>query len=202
MDELNEFIPTRSSLLSRLKDWKDDESWRVFFETYQKLIYKSALKAGLSEAESLDVVQETLLSVVKTLPGFRYDTKKGSFKGWLMRLTRWRIADHYRNRARAREGNPGGLCDIEEVPDPAGLELDALWDKEWETTLARVAVARVKRTVDPKQYQVFDCYVQKQWPVSRVARLLRINPGHVYLIKHRILRMIRLEVNRLRTRPI
>jgi len=31
-------IPTRSSLLGRLKDWEDQESWRDFFETYWRLI--------------------------------------------------------------------------------------------------------------------------------------------------------------------
>jgi hypothetical protein len=35
----NAFIPTRSTLLSRLKDLGDDQSWRRFFDTYWKLIY-------------------------------------------------------------------------------------------------------------------------------------------------------------------
>lgn len=33
-------IPTRKSLLGRLKDWEDQESWHVFFDTYWKLIYR------------------------------------------------------------------------------------------------------------------------------------------------------------------
>src|SRR5688572_618544 len=37
--EVDEFIPTRQSLLSRLRDWDDRESWNDFFETYWKLIY-------------------------------------------------------------------------------------------------------------------------------------------------------------------
>jgi hypothetical protein len=32
-NETPEFIPTRSSLLSRLKDRDDAESWREFFQT-------------------------------------------------------------------------------------------------------------------------------------------------------------------------
>jgi hypothetical protein len=28
-----ELIPTRDSLLNRLKDWQDDASWRDFFNT-------------------------------------------------------------------------------------------------------------------------------------------------------------------------
>jgi hypothetical protein len=31
--ETDEFIPTRQSLLSRLRDWNDQGSWREFFDT-------------------------------------------------------------------------------------------------------------------------------------------------------------------------
>src|SRR5882757_5840711 len=91
MNEVNELIPTRQSLLSRLKDWNDQESWKVFFDTYWRLIYGAALKAGLNDAEAQDVVQETVVSVLKSMGSFDYNTEKGSFKGWLLRLTSWRI---------------------------------------------------------------------------------------------------------------
>src|SRR5437667_9703979 len=77
----NEFIPTRESLLSRLRNWDDQESWREFFDTYWRFIYGIGIKAGLSDAEAQDVVQETLLSVAKKMPGVKYDSAVGSFKG-------------------------------------------------------------------------------------------------------------------------
>ena len=45
-------IPTRQSLLERLKDWKDQTSWQDFFNTYWKLIYGVARQAGLTEPEA------------------------------------------------------------------------------------------------------------------------------------------------------
>jgi len=33
MKSVDEMIPTRQSLLSRLKDWNDQEGWKVFFDT-------------------------------------------------------------------------------------------------------------------------------------------------------------------------
>src|SRR2546426_1004678 len=92
----DEFLATRQSLLGRLTNWDDQESWRDFFETYWKLIYKVALKAGLDETAAQDIVQETMLSVAKTIKGFRYDPAIGSFKGWLLQITRRRIADYLR----------------------------------------------------------------------------------------------------------
>jgi hypothetical protein len=55
--EREDLIPTRESLLSRLKDWKDSESWQDFFDTYWKVIYGIARKAGLSDAEAQDIVR-------------------------------------------------------------------------------------------------------------------------------------------------
>jgi RNA polymerase sigma-70 factor (ECF subfamily) len=59
------FIATRWSLLSRLRNLDDQASWQDFFNTYWKLIYGVALKAGLNDAEAQDVVQETVLTVVR-----------------------------------------------------------------------------------------------------------------------------------------
>src|SRR5580765_2080020 len=64
-------IPTRESLLSRLKETSADESWREFFETYWKLIYNNARRAGLSDNEAQDVVQETMVALMVHIRGFR-----------------------------------------------------------------------------------------------------------------------------------
>src|SRR5262245_18976963 len=91
-------LATRASLLKRLRDVKDQASWQRFFDTYWRLIHGLALKAGLTETEAQDVVQETVIAVAKHLPGFRYDPKVCSFKTWLLQLTRWRIIVQLRKR--------------------------------------------------------------------------------------------------------
>src|SRR5215510_139600 len=136
MNETNELIPTRQSLLSRLKNWNDQESWRDFFETYWKLIYHTSIKAGLTDAEAQDVVQETILSVCKSMRTFEYDASHGSFKGWLLRLTQWRICDQLRRRQKAikpaasRETSTG-TATVEKVADPTSPPLEAAWNEEW-----------------------------------------------------------------------
>jgi DNA-directed RNA polymerase specialized sigma24 family protein len=69
------FLPTRRSLLSRLRNLEDNASWQDFFETYWKLIYSAATKAGLSDADAQDVVQETVLTVTRRIGEFRYDPR-------------------------------------------------------------------------------------------------------------------------------
>lgn len=200
----DEFLPTRRSLLSRIKNWDDHQSWRDFFNTYWKLIYSTATKAGLSDAEAQDVVQETVTTVAKKIKDLKYDPALGSFKGWLLNTTRWRIADQLRKRLptdsrRSHAGEEGdrGTSTVARVPDPSGFDLDAVWDEEWRKNLMEAALAAVRKQVSPKQYQVFDLYVVKQWPVGKVAKTLEVSTALVYVAKHRVAKLVKRELERL-----
>ncbi len=202
----DELIPTRESLLSRLKDMGDGESWQDFFGTYWKLIYGTARKAGLTDAEAQDIVQETVISVAKNIEAFRYDPAVCSFKTWMLRLTRWRILNQLKRRQRSKADGPPeppsrgtGESDdytttLERIPDPAGVNLEAVWDEEWKQNLFSAALERVKRKVRPEQLQVFDLCCVEKWPAQKVARTLGVNIGQVYLAKHRIGRLLKKEI--------
>jgi len=205
---VDELLPTRRSLVKRLKDWDDHESWRGFFNTYWKLIYSVAIKAGLGESEAQDVVQETVLSVAKKIRDFEYDPELGSFKGWLLKITRRRIIDHLRKRplqhqaAKAAADNTARTPTANRIPDPASLDLDAVWEEEWRKNLVDAAIHNVKAKVKPEQYQLFDCYVLKQWPMRDVTRKLRVSMGQVYFAKYKISALIQKEVRALEEKMI
>ena len=198
------WIPTRYSLLSRLQNWTDQESWKQFFDTYGRLIYGVALKSGLNEAEAQDVVQETIICVAKDIQKFTRDRKLGSFKGWLRNIARWRIADQLRKRekGRARLATEGGADLLEELPDPAGGELDRIWEEEWQDNLLHAAIERVKLQVKAEHYQIFDLYFMKKWPVTKVAKTLGVNVAQVYLAKHRVGNLIKKELKELERDPL
>src|SRR6266403_3330365 len=177
---------TRRSLVDRLANWDDQKRWQEFFDTYWKLIYSTARKAGLTDAEAQEVVQETVITVAKKIDKLKYDPAIGSFKGWLLHITRWRIVDQFRKREPGnakvlRSSDDRFTATIERLPDANAVDLDALWEREWQENLFAAAIARVKRKVDPKQFQIFDCYVRKEWPAQDVARRLRVSVGQVYL---------------------
>jgi len=201
-----DFIPTRYSLLSRLKNWDDQDSWKDFFDTYWRLIYSVALKSGLTEAEAQEVVQETIISVAKNIQKFKRDRKLGSFKGWLRNLTRWRIADQLRKRTGVAPEELEVAGDDSAAWDPArssdSAEAESVWENEWRTNLMKVALENVRGRVKEEHYQMFDFYVVKQWPVAKVARTLGVRTGQVYLAKFRVGAMIKKEIRRLETREI
>ncbi len=204
--------PTRPSLLRRLKNTDDQQSWQEFNDIYSRLIFGFAIKAGLTEDEAQEVVQETLIASAKHLPEFRYDPKVCSFKTWLLNLSHWRVKDQLRKRQTpsapqqtkpssnepANDGTRTGT--IERVPDPAGDQLEAIWEKDWQTTLFDAALARVKAQADLKQWQIFDLYVLKEWSVQDVAKALGVSAGRVYLAKHRISALLRKALRKLERR--
>ncbi|HUF64175.1 MAG TPA: sigma-70 family RNA polymerase sigma factor [Verrucomicrobiales bacterium] len=194
----DELIPTRHSLITRLKNWEDQEGWKEFFDTYWKLIYQVALKAGLTESEACDVVQETVVAVAKSLKDFKTGSEHGSFKGWLLQITRWRIADQFRKRPPEQEraihrapGDTARTGTMERIADPAGPELEAVWDREWNKNLMDVALERLKAKVNLKHYQLFYLHVVRQMPARRVAKTLGVSVGSVYVVKLRLSRMLK-----------
>jgi RNA polymerase sigma-70 factor (ECF subfamily) len=203
---VEELIPTRDSLLSRLKDWRDDESWREFFNTYWKLVYGVALKAGLTDEEAEEVVQETVITVARRIPEFRYDPAVCSFKTWLLNLTRWRIVDQLRKRRThaaaisLRPESAGRTSMVERVADPVSLNLDSVWNQEWERQVLGAAIQHVKRKVNPEHYQIFHLCVFKEWPVKKVADELEVSAAQVYLAKHRVGALLKKEVKAMERR--
>jgi RNA polymerase sigma-70 factor (ECF subfamily) len=197
--------PTRPSLLRRLKGTQDQQSWQEFNDLYGKLIFRFAIKAGLTEDEAQDVVQDTMIGAAKNLPEFHYDPKVCSFKTWLLNLSNWRVQDQLRKRqapfAQHRHitrddstSDASRTSTVERVPDPAGPEVEAVWDREWQATLLDAALAKVKARCELKQWQVFDLYVLKEWSVAEVSKALGISAARVYLTKHRVSLLVKKEL--------
>jgi RNA polymerase sigma-70 factor (ECF subfamily) len=193
---------TRATLLDRLKNWDDQASWQEFFDIYWQLIYRFARKAGLTDAEAQDVVQETLVAVAKHMPAFKYDPAVGTFKAWLLNLTRWRVVDQFRKRGpvmphHAETEDPARTATIERVPDEKSLDWETLWETDWQKSVLEAAMARVKRQLDPQKFQIFDFYVNREWPPEKVAQTFNVAVNQVYLVKNRVTEMLREEVRRL-----
>jgi RNA polymerase sigma-70 factor (ECF subfamily) len=199
-------LATRASLLGRLKNWEDARSWEEFTQIYSRLIRAVARKAGLSESEAKDVEQETLLCVAKTIHDFESNPARGTFKSWLFNLTRWRIADHFRRRnatspealmslAPATQNDPAtgtGTGPLERLPGPDNLDTE--WEIEWKRNIMETALARVGRKVKAKHLQIFDLYALRHRPAGEVARDLGVTRVQVYLVYHRLTKLMKREV--------
>jgi RNA polymerase sigma-70 factor (ECF subfamily) len=196
-------LRTRPSLLLRVRSWEDSTSWEEFHRLYKKLIYGLARRSGLSHADAEDVTQDVFKRVAETVHTFECDPNRGKFRGWLMNLTRWRIADKFgaqpKNQhisVRSRDDTGPRTSTIDRVPDK--VEGDAVWEKEWQHHLLDAACERLARRVKAKHYQIFDLYIRQHWPVLKVAKEMGINPASIYLIGHRLTKQLKAEVEVLR----
>ena len=192
--------PTRRSLVSRLRRWDDQASWDEFFNMYWRLIYSVAIKAGLTDQEAEDVVQETVIGVAKKMGEFRYDPTVCSFRGWLLHVTRLRIQDQFRKRLPTfshRKRATATTSTLERIPDTADKGLEAVWAAEWEKNIVDVAMTRVKGRVRPEHYQMFYLNAVKEIEAGRVASTFGVSTAQVYLVKHRVARLIKQEVKSL-----
>jgi RNA polymerase sigma factor (sigma-70 family) len=196
-------IPTRRSLLERLKNWEDQKSWLEFFNTYWKLIYGVARQVGLSDAEAQDVVQETLIAVAKKMGQFKTDPAHGSFKSWLLLITRRRINDQFRRRPlrrdfiRLRSDATPRTATLEKLPDPATPALETIWQEEWEQNLVELALEKVKQLVSSKQFLLFYQQTFKDWSAPKVAKQYGVSLARVYMAKYRVSRMLKREIKKL-----
>ncbi len=198
-------LHTRPSLLARVRDWDDAASWTEFYALYRKLIYGLAKRSGLSHADAEDVTQEVFKRVAETIHEFESDPARGKFRGWLLNLTRWRVANKFarapKEEAQRRSDAPRdetstSTSTINRLPDPA--ELDAAWDLEWQRHLLDAACERIAHRVKGRHYQAFDLYVRRRWPVLKVAGELGMNPAAVYLIGNRLTKQLKAEMEKLK----
>jgi len=204
-----ELIPTRKSLLARLNNCEDNESWRTFFDTYWRLIYGFAVGRGLSHEEAQEAVQETVVAVARSIGKFKYDPQVCAFKTWLLGVTRSKIANQFARRARRPVIAPSASPDdsrttslVSRIADEQAGQWDKVWDEDWQKNLMEAAIHRVKRRVSIEQFQMFDLFVLKGWSARDVASTLGVTVAHVYVAKHRISKLVRKEVATLKTQPI
>ena len=174
---------TRKSLIERLNNWEDQRTWNEFYQTYWRLVYSVATKSGLTREEAFDVVQETIIAIARQVQKGQYDPRAGSFKAWLLQMTRWRILDVFRARKRQPSLSNQGNSESEDSQNLAMERLtsekdnllEGIWDREWRDNISAAALERVKAKVSPRQFQICDCYVMKGWGVKKTAEAWGIN---------------------------
>ncbi|MBV8556257.1 MAG: sigma-70 family RNA polymerase sigma factor, partial [Planctomycetaceae bacterium] len=71
---------TSPSLLERLHDQSDSEAWERMVAIYTPLIRGWLQRYNLSGADADDLTQDVLGVVVRELPSFRHNQRRGAFR--------------------------------------------------------------------------------------------------------------------------
>ena len=98
------------------------------------------------------------------------------------------------------EADSSRTATIERIPSADSINLDACWEDQWKQSLLHAATQNVKKQVSPKQYQIFELYIVRDWTVRKITRALGVSPGQVYLAKYRVAALLKKEAKRLEKR--
>lgn len=177
---------TRPSLLQRVKDPRDDESWRQFFQIYQPLLYRYARARGLGREDAEELTQQCLALLTEKMPTFEYSREKGGFKYWLHRIVNNKINDFFRKRHIPVAQSADLRRPQEREPSP-----DELWEQHWQKKHLQYCLKQVQPEVAAITYQAFQYHVLGGWPVEKVAETFKISVDQVYTAKSRVTRRLR-----------
>jgi RNA polymerase sigma factor (sigma-70 family) len=181
-----DFPLTRASLLVRLRNPKDEATWRQFVDLYTPLVYGYARKAGLQDADAADLSQDVLSAVAGAVGRLEYDPRRGTFRNWLFtvvrrKLSNWRVARGNRLRG---TGDPATQNLLDNCVAPEGAEVE--WEAEWERRLVAWACEQVRHDVAEITWQAFWRTAIDGQPIKQVAADLGVNLGVVYHARSRI----------------
>lgn len=198
-------METNESLLDRVKRADAHDAWREFFHAYGSTIMRYAQKLGLTEHQAEEVLQETMVALMRQLPEFCYDRRQGKFRNYLLTIV------HRKSLAALRraKGQPNVSLDSDDtcgqralhdvlpavVANTDAREAEARWREAiMEDALARLAV---NPALADGTYDVFRAYAIENRPVADVAAEFGLKENAVYQIKNRLLRRLRVDVARL-----
>jgi RNA polymerase sigma-70 factor (ECF subfamily) len=182
--------PTQPSLLLRIRDASDAESWRTFVSIYAPLIYRSCRRRGLQDADAADVSQEVLTQVARSIRDFEYQPGRGRFRDWLGAVVRNKVSRFLANEAR---GVRGVVVD-ESFENLRSAEADGEWIAEFHAHLLSAALGRIRDRFEPPTWSAFEGVWLHDRTSVEVASDLALPIEAVYLAKSRVLKRLRDEL--------
>ncbi|WP_370948770.1 sigma-70 family RNA polymerase sigma factor [Amycolatopsis sp. cg5] len=162
----------------------DREAMDALVAEHLQLVYSIAGHALSSAADVDDVVQETMLRVVRDLDRLRDPDR---FRSWLVAVTLNQIRDHYRRNHAA----PAPLDEYEERPDPEAEFV--------EVSLSRLQVAEQRREVDEaaRWLAPADRELLALWTLERAGHLTRTEVAEALQLEAHV---VTVRISRLKTR--
>ena len=189
---------TRQTLIMKIRDQHDENSWEDFVYYYRNYIYVVIANMNVSHHDAEDLVQRVLLKVWEALPQFKFDPQKGKFRSWLCTIIRNTVITFIRKKSR-------NSAKIEKMKESGGdtkdafmsaPEIDAIAENEWKIHISNLAWENIKDDFSEKTLQ---CFIQSTdgKKTALIAQELGIEENSVYVYKKRVQDKLIREIKRL-----
>lgn len=183
-----DYSRTSLSLLSGLRA-HEPEAWRRLVHLYGPLVVSWCRRYDLQPADAEDLTQEVFRVVFNRIGDFRKDPEQGSFRGWLLGITRNKVREYKRNRANEPQATGGskGNSALEETPFQ---DLESGGSNEALAFYHR-AFDLIRGEFEETTWRAFWLVVCENRRAADVAEMLGVSVNAVYLAKSRVLKVLR-----------
>jgi RNA polymerase sigma factor (sigma-70 family) len=182
---------TRLTLLEKIRDRHDEQSWEEFVDTYRPFVYSVCRQMKLNHHDSEELTQDVLLKLWDKLPEFQY-SQNGRFRGWLCTITGNVVKNFFRSHQRRTERQQK-YCENDADFMP---EIEKIAEKNWKKYAVVRAMENIRPLFPDLVIQTFELLNEgKRRP--EVAEALGIPANRVSIYKERVLRRLTSEIRRI-----
>lgn len=186
---------TTRSFIQAVIDGETD-AWETIVDLYHPLVLRWCQQAGLQYADALDVSQEVFRGVSKSIYTYQFGIYR--FRNWLKGIARNKIRDHYRMMAETDVAKGGMDAQCNNLAVTGQFPDDDQEDDEQDSSILLIqALEMIKKTIDPKSWNMAWDVVILGEKVQEVAKKNNVSPSAVYKAKTRVLARIRSELHEL-----
>ena len=180
---------TPLSLLERLRESDRTDDWDALVEIYRGLITLWLVRAGVERNDLDDLVQESLLALVRGIKSFRHNGNPGAFRCWLRRLVVNRAVTHFRGQRRRQSKQQSGVpASVQAVEDRM---LDARWEEEHDRHVLNQLLRLAEGDFSWTTWRAFSLQVFDNFSPATAGQELGISPNAAMIAKSRVLKRLR-----------
>ncbi len=178
---------TQLSLIVKIRDAGDEDAWSEFVQIYQPVVQRFVRRHGLQYADAVEITQEVLSRVAKSIESWDANHQKSTFRGWLYRITRNITIDFLRKKKIERQRMASSDAGLSQVADMGNNDQSQEFEREFEKQVFYWAAEKLKPSFKPANWQAFWMSTIDGVPVIDVAKQLQMTPGNVYVARSRIM---------------
>ncbi len=174
----------------------DQQAWERFVDVYGPTLYGWCRSAGLPDADTADVIQDTFRAVASGIERFeRTPDRQGAFTAWLWTVTQNRIKNHWQRRVSKDRADGGSDAQqlLAELPDPFA-DLSDTKSTVGETSIVLRTAELVRPEFTETTWQAFWRVAVDDQRTDLVATQLSISVAAVRQAAYRVRKRLREEL--------
>ena len=188
-----EDFPTSPTLLARVRNRADAESWREFYEFYHPLLVRYLCRLGLKEHATDDVIQEVFARLLHTLPDFTLGGKPGRFRGYLWKVTFSALVDQARQLKARRHAEEEWVRRFHDADETESRRVEEEWYQVERQHRLDIAMQRVRSVTSAQSWVCFEERLLRERPAAAIAAEMGITANAVFVYASRVLKAVRVE---------